>query len=318
MEDAQKHMHQEQDTQLEELTPQQQQSTSAAPVEDALYASQMGGDNQPLYYPPQGDGGSGYQPPPQQYSPNGGIQQQPQGTVPQQYQGIPPPLFQQPQGPPQKVPQQGPMSQMSNARQPTQEDLQREHTIRQLPNDPTRNRNVEPGVLLYSAKMNRDSLKCYYCLNLYWCSGNLLSRTILDVYSQGVLMNVPAGKFCCCSEDDGRFIFYDDEPFSNPPVKAGCCDPFPFFCPHFCGCCGEVVALRSGGCTAPRGVGHWYCSCMIYLVFCKFGCCSSDMFAGLADGEADRVVAVLQKAMQAAKKFERTIALPEVPKGQMM
>ena len=287
MDDAQKHMFQD--------THQQQKSSSAAAVQDALYASQMRSDNQPLYYPPHdnGDGGN-VQQPPHQYSPNYGTQHQLQGTLPQQ-----------PNGPPSQI----------NNGHPTQDELQ---LMRQLPNDPARNRNLDPGVLLYSAKMNRDSLKFYYFMRLYWCSGPLLERTMLDVYSQGILMNVPEGRFCCCSEDAGRFIFYDDEPFSNPPIKAGCCDPSPFLCPHCFGFCGEVVALRSGGCAAPREVGHWYCSFMINLILYKFGYRSSDMFAGLADGEADRVVAVIHRAMQAARKLERTIALPEVPKGQMM
>jgi len=256
------------------------QQYSPHPESENLYQSQVGGQQQqqPLYYPPHDN------------------------NLQQNYQ---------------HQPQHGPPTQMNRAPQPNQQSLQQEYARSLVPNDPGRNRMVQPGTLLYSAKMDRSSLKCYYCLQCYWCSEGLLARTVLDVYTQGILVNVPSGKMCCCSRDNGQFVFYDDPMFGRLPTKAGCCEPFPFWCPHGCGCCGEALALKSSGCTSPRWVGHWWCAIALCIPFCTVGCCAADIFAGLADGEADLVASVLQTAMAAARAGTRTIAIPQVIKGQM-
>ena len=163
---------------------------------------------------------------------------------------------------------------------------------------------VQPGQLLYSAKIDRGSLKCFYrCCQLNCCPSTQAARTFMDVYEEGVLVNIPCALCgCCCARDFGAMLFWADPMFTSEAQKGGCCSPCPYPCPHACNCCGETLILKSGCCGLPTRTLHWSCC---FLVFCPI-----DVFAGLQTGEASR----LAHEINEAKKRSFTGG-PRIPSG---
>ena len=136
--------------------------------------------------------------------------------------------------------------------------------------------------VMYSASMDRDRLKRLYCM-FGVCNEKTrdyaASRSFVDVYGNGVMVNAPTA--CCCFyvHDKATFHYFDDSRIQHI-AAAGCCSPFPWLCPHWFNCCGEAIAIsRCGGC--PLGMGHWCCSlpCL----------CPTDVIAGLESGEGKRL-----------------------------
>lgn len=172
--------------------------------------------------------------------------------------------------------------------------------------DTTRHVSCHPGRLLYSAKLDRDVLSCYYRALLFCYPEELVNRTYLDVYSNGVLANVPKGCCCCLSTDDGRFVHYDHSMFTSPPVAGGCCNPAPHPCMHCFNLCGETLVFRSGmfgmpiGC--PVGLFHGWEMCWIF--------CPVDVLCGLKAGEGDKLQSVLKVALDNFKSGKREVVAP--------
>lgn len=185
--------------------------------------------------------------------------------------------------------------------------------------DRERDPRLQPGKLIYSAKFDRDRLKCFYkcqciCLN----NDVLVKRTFLDVYEEGVLFNAPCA-VCCglCWSDRANFAFWGTKFLKGEPKKAGVCSPFPYCCPHCFNCCGETVAFPLGTfkICIPEVDGHW--CCMIPL------CCiilfPAVMITGLRDGEGDSLQTRLNGASAAAKaRGEAGLAFPTSVGGAAM
>ena len=173
--------------------------------------------------------------------------------------------------------------------------------------DMERHPAVQPGQLLYSAKLDRGSLKCYYrCCQCNCCPSTQAARTFMDVYEEGVLVNIPTALCgCICARDHGTMLFWADPMFTSDATKGGCCTPFPYCCPHACNCCGETVILKSGCCGCPSYGLHWPC------VACCF--CPVDVFAGLKAGEAEAVAHHINEAKK--KSFTGG---PPIPSGAPM
>ena len=159
-----------------------------------------------------------------------------------------------------------------------------------------------PGHLVYSAKMDQEKLECFYgwCCMMCCAKQTMGRRTVVDIYTNGMQTNVPIGVCCCCWTDNTRYMYWDDY-----KVKvglsigaAGCCRPYPFCCPHACGCCGDVLYFfRCCPCgmaaSCPLGLGHtslcggWYCC---------FALCVTDLICGLKPAEAPIVEEVIKSA----------------------
>lgn len=151
---------------------------------------------------------------------------------------------------------------------------------------------LQPGYLVYSAKLDQEKLKCYWCSRCECCASDELSRrTVLDVYSNGLMTNVPVPCCCFCSFDNARFMYFDKFPLGTP-MKVGCCTPCPFWCPHCFECCGETIGFYKS-CGCPTFAFHWAYLCAGYGLCC---CCALDVFVGLAPGQADIVTAQIAAA----------------------
>jgi hypothetical protein len=153
--------------------------------------------------------------------------------------------------------------------------------------DPGRTKACLPGYLVHSAQMNEESLICYMRACCFCISAeDVARRTFVDVYSNGILVNVPKACCCCIWSDDAKFVFYDRFKVGDA-TTVGCCSPCPHCCPHACGCCGETLGFKKCiGC--PSGIGHWASS---------FGCCCViDVIAGLEQGQAPILADQIQKA----------------------
>jgi len=157
-----------------------------------------------------------------------------------------------------------------------------------------------PGRLVYSARMDRDKLACFYRTCLYCATEAVTKRSILDVYSNGIMMNLPIGCCCCCWQDRGSFFWFDNnvvfgepevaECFANPRFILAGLFGCPFYwCPHCCGICGEsILFTRSCGC--PNGIGH-----VNGLGPCC--CCPIDVVYGLAQGEAQQLKGIIMNTL---------------------
>ena len=176
--------------------------------------------------------------------------------------------------------------------------------------DAGRDPRVQPGHLVYSAQLDRNKLKCYYrCCELNCCPEVQATRTFLDVYQHGVMVNIPSSKCgCCCTKDEASMLFWSDQVFTRPAVKGGCCTPCPYLCPHACNCCGETLVMESS-CGCPRMKFHWA------AVMC--GCCPIDVFTGLPPGEADNITAAINMAKANATSLG-TARVPAFPPAQPM
>eukprot|EP01060_Flectonema_neradi_P035390 TRINITY_DN64_c0_g4_i1.p1 TRINITY_DN64_c0_g4~~TRINITY_DN64_c0_g4_i1.p1 ORF type:complete len:231 (+),score=41.58 TRINITY_DN64_c0_g4_i1:85-693(+) len=155
----------------------------------------------------------------------------------------------------------------------------------------------KPGALVYSAKMDQDALeKLYCCMFLCPVKQELASRSFIDVHTNGLHSNIPLGCCFCCWLDNGRFVLWDDKRMGDNFGRAGCCKPFPWCCPHACGCCGEGMYMnKTFGCCLkglPTFMGH--CSMVLFIYFC--GLCMTDVFLGLSDGEATRLAEQIERA----------------------
>eukprot|EP01060_Flectonema_neradi_P019289 TRINITY_DN2634_c0_g1_i6.p1 TRINITY_DN2634_c0_g1~~TRINITY_DN2634_c0_g1_i6.p1 ORF type:complete len:194 (+),score=33.37 TRINITY_DN2634_c0_g1_i6:64-645(+) len=154
----------------------------------------------------------------------------------------------------------------------------------------------KPGSLVYCAKMDQEKLEKLYCCQ-FLCPVKkvMASRTFVDVYTNGLLTNVPAGCACCFWLDKTNFLLWDDKRIGSLG-KAGCCKPFPWLCPHCCGCCGEALYMNKAfGCClqgCPTFAGH--CSMVIYCIVC--GLCATDVILGLKEGEGVELEQNIEKA----------------------
>lgn len=156
-----------------------------------------------------------------------------------------------------------------------------------------RTRICNAGRLVYQAQIDQEKLECLYCMMCACCKKQeAAQRSFFDVYTNGILTNTPIAFLMCCLSDYARFMFFDDNRIGNNG-KAGCCTPFPCFCPHCCDCCGEVYyfyRMCVCGCNwTGLGIGH----CQTYCCGCCCGCCILDQFCGLAPGEAQRIQLVI-------------------------
>jgi hypothetical protein len=165
--------------------------------------------------------------------------------------------------------------------------------------------NLLPGRFITSALFDADDIKCLYCCSAGFCCGGtepIFGRTYLDVYENRIEQNLPWASSCCwgccCNvyRDKGIVVHFDRDVFDKPVNKAGCCDPFPHFCPHCCGCCGDVLAVNYKCACCPLGtsntmnpIGH---SIMPFLC-----CWASALTFGLSDGEADRLSQTINAAV---------------------
>eukprot|EP01060_Flectonema_neradi_P040848 TRINITY_DN9455_c0_g1_i1.p1 TRINITY_DN9455_c0_g1~~TRINITY_DN9455_c0_g1_i1.p1 ORF type:complete len:196 (+),score=36.59 TRINITY_DN9455_c0_g1_i1:61-648(+) len=167
----------------------------------------------------------------------------------------------------------------------------------------------KPGGLVYSAKMDQDALeKMYCCMFLCPIKKTLASRTYVDVYTNGLQTNIPVGCCCCCWLDCAKFLMWDDKRMGKMG-KAGCCSPFPWLCPHACGCCGEAVYIHKSFALClgalPTLMGHCYACCGCFPI----GCCVTDVICGLRDGEAEKIAEHVEKA----RRGEAVPIAPHVP-----
>jgi len=165
--------------------------------------------------------------------------------------------------------------------------------------DPGRTKACLPGYLVHSAQMNEDKLICYMRACCFCCSAeDVARRTFVDVYSNGVLVNVPKACCCCIWSDDAKFIYFDQFRLGEP-IDVGCCSPCPYPCPHACGCCGETLGFKKC-CGCPTGVGHWSCTGGLLLApfLCVFALCICplDVIAGFEDGQAAILVDQIKRA----------------------
>ena len=167
----------------------------------------------------------------------------------------------------------------------------------------------KPGQLVYCAKMDQDSLeKIYCCMFLCPVQKVLANRTFVDVYTNGLLTNVPGGCCLCFWLDRTNFLLWDDKRIGTLG-KAGFCKPFPWCCPHACGCCGDALYFNKPfGCCLnglPTFTGH--CACVAFLCCCS--CCITDIILGLKDGEANKLTEQIDKA----RRGEGVPLAPAVP-----
>lgn len=180
------------------------------------------------------------------------------------------------------------------------------NTYGEVFNDERRVATLQPGHLVYSVKLDQKKVECHYCCNKPYCYGCLwcgketaAARTFMDIYTNGIVNNAPEGSCFMCWQNSGRFVSFDDTRFSNVG-KAGCCTPFPWCCPHWCNCCGEVIYLKRGcACCmdqCPTGFGHEQICCPIGLGL--FSCCIVELFYGLPEGEAGKVDEIILRARQ--------------------
>jgi len=178
-----------------------------------------------------------------------------------------------------------------------------------------RPRMLQPGRLLYQPSLNQKKLKCLYgCMGGCCACEKAASRTVFDIYTNGILTNTPVVCCCCMTFDRSQFLFWDNPNLGTHGV-AGCCKPFPCFCPHCCGLCGEVYyffrifACCPNNCTT--GFGHTgFCAFM-----CCCSCCILDQFCGLSEGEGEKITQVVSDAM--AGNFQ-LIAYPPLHTEPMM
>jgi hypothetical protein len=158
--------------------------------------------------------------------------------------------------------------------------------------DPRRMQSLYPGQLLYSAKFDNEKLNCYYLCQCQLCNRDLAaSRTLMDVYSNAVILNTPSICCCCCVRDNSAVLFYDKKSFANPPMQGGICAPFPYCCTAgCCGFCGEGVVLRGPTIGCPTLEGH---------IFGAIACCICPIngVLGMPLGEASAVAAILNGAL---------------------
>ena len=106
---------------------------------------------------------------------------------------------------------------------------------------------VTPGHLVHSVQMDQEKLECFHRWGCCMCIGDaaktLASRTIIDVYTNGMMTNAPMGvpNTCCIWCDRPSFMMWDDKRIGAMGV-AGCCTPILANCPcpHGCGICGDV------------------------------------------------------------------------------
>lgn len=144
--------------------------------------------------------------------------------------------------------------------------------------DPLRAPTCQPGRLVYCSKIDHEKLACFYKCCCFCSTEQVVKRTFVDVYTNGVLMNTPAGCCCCCWADRATMWYYDNPRVFGQPIVGGCCDPFPYFCPHCFGCCGDTLIFKRG-CGCPNYLGH----CQGVVCGC---CCPIDIIFGLREGEA--------------------------------
>ena len=157
--------------------------------------------------------------------------------------------------------------------------------------DEGRDPAVRPGYLVYSAKINESALACFLrCRCGCGAAGTISKRTFIDVYSNGVLVNMPSSALCCCWSDNARFVYFDKWGLGTPQ-EVGVCNPAPYCCPHCCNLCGDTIGFkRAVGC--PLNIGHW-----AYVCGC---CCPLDVFVGLEKGEG---LILAGKINEAKEKF---------------
>lgn len=140
--------------------------------------------------------------------------------------------------------------------------------------DPRRNQFCQPGQLIYSAKMDPSGIACFHrCVRGQCCClENIVSRTFVDVYSNGVLLSTPF-RMCYCDCDHATMAYYDRRMFTDAVVEAGCCRPCPYFCPHVCGLFGDALAFPGGCCGYPdSNAGHCFVSMGCFFpVFLMYG-----------------------------------------------
>lgn len=187
-------------------------------------------------------------------------------------------------------------------------------------NDARRAVICQPGHLVYSAKVDQGKLECYLCCAycMLCAKTQAAQRSYLDVYTNGILTNTPYGG-CCAFQDRGFFFHYDDIRVGKSG-QAGCCKPFPYMCPHGCGCCGDVFYTYRccvfGFCPFPLGWGHSW-------LFCPFGffsCFLTDLFCGLKEGEAATLSEIIERtrAGQALPLPRPTPWAQQVAQAQVM
>ncbi len=186
--------------------------------------------------------------------------------------------------------------------------------------DERRANYVQPGALVYSAKMDQEKLKCLACCPLggqvpnssqltricccvppaitAMCAcDDYASRTFLDVFDNRVEVGVADPCFCC-NTSHVQSADYRSVWFQGLPVQGKCCQPAPCPCVHCFGCCGEVLVLRSQSC-------HCDCCCCCSLGkvpghattcnrFCCWLICPCSLIFGLAPGEADKVAMLIR------------------------
>lgn len=158
--------------------------------------------------------------------------------------------------------------------------------------DEGRHAATYPGTVVYTAQLDREKLKCFYRCHYHCCNLDyLVSRAYLDVYTNGIGINLPIGCFCCCAWDDAKFIYYDNPDLFRSGLEiteGGCCKPFGHWCPHCCNCCGPTLVFKQG-CCCPSGLLHWGAPgpCLT---------CPIDVLSGFKEGgeaqrTADRITA---------------------------
>lgn len=148
----------------------------------------------------------------------------------------------------------------------------------------------QPGQLVYCAKTDQEKLACFYKACCYCSTEDVVKRTFVDVYTNAVYMNTPVGCCCCCWTDRGQIHFFDNNRVFGEPIVGGCCSPFPYFCPHCFGCCGDTLVFKRG-CGCPNGLGHCQgamCGCI----------CPIDIIFGLQEGEAANLQQQINGAVQ--------------------
>jgi hypothetical protein len=158
--------------------------------------------------------------------------------------------------------------------------------------DPRRMQSLYPGQLLYSTKFDNDKLSCFYLWLCQLCNRDLAaSRTLMDIYSNAVILNTPSICCCCCVRDNSAVLFFDKKAFAQPPMVGGICAPFPYCCTAGCfGCCGEGVVLRGPMIGCPQMEGHMFAACA--------GCiCPINSVIGMPQGEAAATASILNGAL---------------------
>jgi hypothetical protein len=179
--------------------------------------------------------------------------------------------------------------------------------------DPGRNNKCWPQQPIAAARFDREKIKCFYrCMCFCFNLEDLASRTYLDVYSNGILVNVPTACCCCCVKDSARFIFYDGKLFGREPSAAGCCNPFPYPCPNCFNVCGNVLAFRPGSCVGcPDGGMHGGAAiCLACIPVCPY-----DALCGLVEGEATRLSAIIMQQKTAFDISGKVVPKPIVQGG---